>query len=304
MEATPESTIAPGDVIAVMARHHVFLQYLAAFGAECEDKELLNFPAVVLNVVVTNKEVAGQTLQAIAEQYGRGVALLKLVRGGQEMPFAPQEIIERGDWLEITGAESDVERAAMILGYVDRASSETDMIFVGLGVLLGGLFGLLSVTIGGLPITLTSSGGALIGGLVFGWLRSLYPVFGRIPEPAIWVFDTVGLAVFIGIVGLSAGPTFLTGIAKTGPILLVVGAVVAILPHMVAILVGRYVLRMNPLILLGACSGAGTVTAALRALQEESESTFPALGYTVPYAIGNILLTAWGPVIVLLMNPK
>ena len=76
----------------------------------------------------------------------------------------------------------------------------------------------------------------------------------------------------------------------------------SVLPHTLAILFGRYVLRMNPVILLGACSGAGTVTAALRALQEESRSKVPALGYTVPYAVGNILLTAWGPVIVALMR--
>jgi putative transport protein len=212
--------------------------------------------------------------------------------------------MERGDWLQITGAQADVERTAMVLGYVERASSETDMIFVGLGVVLGGLVGLLSVTIGGLPITLTSSGGALIGGLVFGWLRSLYPVFGRIPEAAIWVFDTVGLAVFIGVVGLSAGPTFFAGVQKSGLILLVVGAIVPILSHAVTILFGRYILRMNPLIVLGACAGAGTMTAALRSVQEEAQSKLPALGYTVPYAIGNILLTAWGPVIVLLMNPR
>jgi len=70
----------------------------------------------------------------------------------------------------------------------------------------------------------------------------------------------------------------------------------------VAILFGRYVLRMDPLILLGACAGAGTITAALRAIQDEAESKVPALGYTVPYAIGNILLTAWGPVLVALMS--
>jgi len=304
MEPTPETAINPGDVIAVMARHHVFLEDAASFGVECEDKELLSFPAVVLHVVLTNKNVAGQTLETLAEQHGRGVALLKLIRGGQEMPFARNTTVERGDWLELTGAERDVERVAEVLGYVDRAPIETDMIFVGVGVVLGGLFGLLSVTIGGLPVTLTASGGALVGGLVFGWLRSLYPVFGRIPEAAIWVFDTVGLAVFIGVVGLSAGPTFFAGVQKSGLSLLVVGAVVAVLPHAVSILFGRYILRMNPLIVLGACAGAGTQTAALRAVQEEAQSKLPALGYTVPYAIGNILLTAWGPVIVLLMNPR
>jgi putative transport protein len=137
-------------------------------------------------------------------------------------------------------------------------------------------------------------------GLIFGWLRSVRPTFGRIPEPALWVFDTVGLAVFIGVVGLGAGPTFVDGLRQTGPSLLLVGFVVAVTPHVTALLFGKYVLGMNPLILLGACAGAGTVTAALRGIQDEAQSKIPVLGYTVPYAIGNILLTAWGPVIVLL----
>ncbi|HWT84060.1 MAG TPA: aspartate-alanine antiporter, partial [Candidatus Methylomirabilis sp.] len=184
----------------------------------------------------------------------------------------------------------------------DRPTTATDMIFVGTGIVIGGLVGLLSVTVWGLPLTLTASGGALIMGLVFGWLRSVYPFFGRIPEPAIWIFDTVGLCVFIGVVGLSAGPSFIAGLQTTGISLVFVGLVAALLPHIVAILFGRYVLRMNPLILLGACAGAGTMTAALRAVQDEARSSVPALGYTVPYAIGNILLTAWGPVIVAMMS--
>ncbi len=163
------------------------------------------------------------------------------------------------------------------------------------------MVGLLTVTIGGLPITLTASGGALIMGLVFGYLRSVRPTFGRIPEPAMWVFDTVGLTTFMAVVGLGAGPSFIAGLQKSGPSLVLVGLVVAVMPHVTSILFGRYILKMNPLILLGACSGAGTITAALRAVQEEAQSKLPALGYTVPYAIGNILLTAWGPVIVAMM---
>ena len=85
-----------------------------------------------------------------------------------------------------------------------------------------------------------------------------------------------------------------------GPSLLVVGLVVAVLPHVAALHFGRYVLKMNPVILFGACTGAGTVTAALRAVQDEAQSKLPVLGYTVRYTIGNILLTAWGPVIVML----
>jgi putative transport protein len=217
------------------------------------------------------------------------------------MPFTADTRLDRGDILNLIGSKRDVERAAKEAGYADRQTASTDMVFVGTGIVIGGLIGLLTVTVGGLPITLTASGGALIMGLVFGWLRSVRPTFGRIPEPAMWVFDMVGLTTFMAVVGLSAGPSFIAGIQKSGISLVLVGFVVAVVPHVTAILFGRYVLKMNPLILLGACTGAGTITAALRAVQEGAQSKLPALGYTVPYAIGNILLTAWGPVIVALM---
>jgi len=133
-------------------------------------------------------------------------------------------------------------------------------------------------------------------------LRAVSPTFGRIPGSAMWIFDTVGLTVFMACVGLAAGPSFFSGLQTSGISLVFVGLVIAILPHTVSILFGRYVLKMNPVIVLGACSGAGTITAALRAIQEEAESDLPALGYTVPYAIGNIVLTAWGPVLVAMMT--
>jgi putative transport protein len=268
-----------------------------------DDKDLLDFPAEALDVVVTNKTLVGTKLRELAAmEAARGVFLRKLTRVGQTIPFTAETRIDRGDVLTLVGAKADVARAAHVIGYADRPTVATDMIFVGIGIVLGGLFGLLSVTVGGMPITLTASGGALVGGLVFGWLRAVHPTFGRIPEPAMWVFDTVGLTVFMAAVGLGAGPSFVSGIQTTGISLVLVGLVVAVLPHTIAILFGTYVLRMNPLILLGACAGAGTVTAALRAVQEESQSKLPALGYTVPYAVGNILLTVWGPVIVALMR--
>jgi putative transport protein len=299
IDATPAEILRKGDVVVVAARRHVILAAGSPFGEEVEDKGLLDFPMAVLDVVVTRKEVADRPLAELAETHGRGVILLKLVRAGEEIPFAPGTVANRGDILRLAGSASDVERAGKAIGYVERASSETDVVFVGLGILVGGLIGALTFRVGDLPLSLTASGGALIMGLVFGWLRSVRPTFGRIPEPALWIFDTIGLAVFIGVVGLQAGPSFVAGLRATGPSLLVVGFVVALLPHVAALLFGRYVLKMNPVILLGACAGAGTVTAALRAIQDEAGSKLPVLGYTVPYAIGNILLTAWGPVIVM-----
>ena len=299
-DALPETVLQLGDVIAVGARRRVLLGGTLPLGLEVEDPGLLQFPMATLDIVVTKREVIEQPLAVLAERHGRGVVLAKLIRGGEDIPFNAETIINRGDLLRLTGAQRDVERVGREIGYVERPSSESDVVFLGLGIVLGGLIGLLTLTLGGLPLTLTTSGGALIMGLVFGWLRSVHPTFGRIPEPALWIFDTVGLAVFIGIVGLNAGPTFVAGLRETGPSLVFVALIVAVLPHLVSLLFGYHVLKMNPIILLGACAGAGTITAALRAIQDESQSKLPVLGYTVPYAIGNILLTAWGPVIVVL----
>lgn len=300
VDAKPDTVLRAGDVIVIMARRRVLLSEGFAVGVEVHERELLDFPMATADVVVTNRAVVDETIPTLAEQYGRGVVLEKIIRGGEEIPFTFETTVQRGDLLRIAGDTQSVERVGKILGYIERSSSETDVVFVGLGIFVGGLVGLLSVKIGGLPLSLTASGGSLIMGLVFGWLRSVRPTFGRIPEPALWVFDTIGLAVFIGIVGLNAGPGFIMGLRVTGPSLLVVALLVAVTPHMVALIFGRYVLNMNPIILFGACAGAGTMTAALRAIQDEAGSKLPALGYTVPYAVGNILLTACGPIIVML----
>ena len=303
VEAQPDTIVCPGDVIAVMTRSELLMARGTEIGPEVNDTELLDFPVEALDVVVTNRAMAGKTLKELAAvESSRGVFLRKLVRLGEAMPFTAETRVDRGDVLSLIGARPDVERVAKDLGYPDRPTVATDMIFVGVGIFVGGLIGLLSVTVGGLPLTLTASGGALVMGLVFGWLRAVRPTFGRIPEAAMWVFETVGLTVFIAVVGLSAGPSFVAGLQKSGVSLVLVGIVVAVLPHIIAILFGRFVLKMNPVILLGACTGAGTITAALRAVQERAESPLPALGYTVPYALGNIILTAWGPVIVALMR--
>jgi putative transport protein len=303
IEAAPDTIIRRDDVVAVTARQEVHVQRGDRIGPEVDDKVLLDVPIEALDVVVTKSSLVGKSLADLARlESARGVFLRRLSRAGQEIPLDASTSVDRGDVVRLIGTEPEVEGAAKELGYADRATTATDMVFVGTGIVLGGFVGLLSITIAGVPLTLTASGGALVMGLGFGWLRSVYPFFGRIPEPAIWIFDTVGLCIFIGVVGLSAGPSFIAGLQKTGISLVFVGLVSALLPHTLAILFGRYVLKMEPLIVLGACAGAGTITAALRAVQDEARSRVPALGYTVPYAIGNILLTAWGPVLVAMMS--
>jgi len=131
--------------------------------------------------------------------------------------------------------------------------------------------------------------------------RSKHPTFGRIPEPSQWVLNNVGLNMFIAVVGISAGPSFVQGFHDVGISLFLVGAAATALPLIIGLLLARYVFKFHPALALGVCAGARTTTAALGAVQDAVESETPALGYTVTYAVGNTLLIIWGVVIVLLI---
>jgi putative transport protein len=204
--------------------------------------------------------------------------------------------------LTITGSRSNVEAVAKAIGYAEWPTDRTDMVTVGLAIVIGGLIGLPALRLGGLELGLSEAVGTLLGGLVAGWLRSVSPRFGRVPEPALWIFDSLGLNVFIGLVGISAGPQFVEGLRESGLALVTGAAVITTSSLVVTLLVGRYVFRMHPGVLVGVCAGAATSAPGLAAVQEVAKSKIPTLGYGVSYAVGNVLLALWGSVIVALMS--
>ena len=235
------------------------------------------------------------------QKFMHGVSIRSIKRAGINVPVLARTVVDAGDILELTGMKHEVETAAKQMGYVDRPTNQTDMIFVGLGILVGGLVGALTMHLGGVPISLSTSGGALIAGLIFGWLRSKHPTFGGIPEPSLWVLNNVGLNMFIAVVGIAAGPSFVAGFKEVGFSLFIIGALATAIPLLSGLLMGKYLFKFHPALTLGCTAGARTTTAALGAVQDAVESETPALGYTVTYAVGNTLLIIWGVFIVLLM---
>ena len=255
---------------------------------------------------MTSETVIGKTLGDLAarpDEKARGVGLRRLVRLGQELPLTPKTTIARGDVVTLVGPRPAVERLATEIGYADRSTDVTDMVGVGAAVFLGGLIGIPAFTVGKLDIGLSQSVGVLFGGLVFGWLRSVDRRLARLPEAAPWLFDSVGLTAFLAATALAAGPDFVGGLQKSGLSLVAAGILVCAIPHVVTILVGRFLFRMHPGILLGVCCGAGTSAPALAAVQE-AKSKIPTLGYGVTYAVGNVLLALWGSLIVALMSGR
>ena len=306
IDARPNLRIPEGAVVAIAGRRSLILEREASLGTEVDDRELLDVEVEALDVVITSKALAGKTLGELAEQdlsaAGRGVFLRKIMRSGVQLPLTFGLRVDRGDTLTLVGARPDVERLAPLIGYIDRPTEQTDMVVMGAGITLGALAGAITIHLGGVPLSLSTSGGALIAGLVCGWLRSVNRTFGRIPGPALWVFNNIGLNIFIAVVGISAGPKFVAGLMSNGLSLFVAGLIVTTVPLVLGVLGGKYIFRMKAPIVLGACAGARTTTAALGAIEAEGKSSVPALGYTITYAVGNTLLTIWGVVVVLLMT--
>lgn len=306
LEIKPGTVLKESDIIAVAGRHKALVEDGEKdFGPEVEDRELLDLPVEGIDVVLTNKKLAGKTLAELAasdvvRRAAHGVFLRRVVRSGQELPVNAGLKLNRGDRLRLVGAVKDVERIVARVGYVDRETTMTDMVFVGFGILLGGLFGALAVRVGGISLSFSTSGGALIAGLIFGWLRSVHPTFGRIPAPALWIMNSVGLTMFIAAVGIDSGPSFVTGFQQLGLALFIAGVAATTIPMIAGVLLGRYLFKFDPAINLGVNAGARVTTAALGAITEAAKSQVPALGYTVPYAISNTLLIIWGIVIVLI----
>lgn len=302
-EAEPHTVLQAGDIVSISGRREFLVEKVGALLQEVQDPTLLDAQAELLDVLVTNKKLSGMTLLELAEMpWTRGVYVRKITRSMVELPILAGTEILRGDILTLAGSQRHVEAAVKELGYADRPVETTDIAFLGAGIVLGGFIGALSYKLGSIPISLSTTGGALLAGLVLGWLRTIRPVFGRIPGPALWLMNTLGLNIFIAVVGITAGPGFVAGLKEVGISLFIWGVVATSIPMILSVYIGHYIFKFHPAILFGACAGVRTTTAALGMIQETAKSKIPALGYGMPYAIGNTVLTIFGLVIVILFS--
>jgi putative transport protein len=304
LEALPDTVIRPGDIVAVTGRREALIALIGPDREEVEDAQLLDMPVAILDVLVTNAAVIGRTLGELAAlDQARHIYPRKLMRGGQDIPISSGAVLQRGDVLRLVSHEHAIEKAAALVGQIVRPPENTDFVVLGLAIFLGGLAGtVLSLSLWGLKISLGTSVGALLAGLLVGHLRTRYPLFGRIPDGAVTLMTSLGLAAFVAMTGLHAGPIFVSALSEAGIGLFFGGVIVTIMPMLVGLYFGRYVLKMNPILLLGGLAGSMTMTAAMAAVQVRSNSPVAVLGYTPAVPLAHILLTTWGTVIVGIMT--
>ena len=294
-----------GDTLAVIGRTDILVTALGASSSEVADSELLEIPVATFDLYVTSKAIAGKTLQEIADGVpeARGVLLRRITRGEQSLPIGTGTVVERGDTLQVVGSEVAVDKLAPIVGIKVEPTEESDLAVLGIAVFVGVLVGaILTIPVGSLRITLGTSVGTLLAGVVVGWMRSVKPWLGRMPDAAVLFMKSIGLAAFVAMIGLKAGPIFVHAVKEYGIVLLLGGIVVTLTPLIAGLLFGRYVLHLNSALLVGGIAGAQTMIAGVAAVQEKSGSSVSTLGYSYTVAFGHILLTTWGTVIVALLS--
>ena len=303
IEVNPQLLLENGDIVLVVGRRQAMVGVAAQLGKELNAVEGMELTMQRREVVLTNKEYHNKTVNDIRQQTAGGVRhgiyVVQISRMGKVLPMLPETIVQLGDLVSIYGSEQDVKRVADLVGYVVIPTSKTDFVYLGGGLVVGLLVGLLTARIGSIPLTLGSGGGALLSGLLFGWFRAKHQSFGAMPSGAVQILKDLGLAGFVVVVGLSSGLQAVQTVKEHGLTIFGVGVVVTILPLILTMLIGRYVLRYeNTAIFAGALSGSRSANPAFGEVLDKAENSIPTVPFAITYALANVFLTLLGPLVV------
>ncbi|CAN5687115.1 aspartate-alanine antiporter [soil metagenome] len=303
LEMSDGALVQAGDVVAVTGTVVALEKAASLLGREVPAPAGMTLVEESRELILTNRALSGQEIgllhHTINVEARHGVFLTLVRRMGLELPLLPKLQLKTGDELHFTGSPVDLDRAQAKVGYKISAAAATDFIFFGLGMLIGVLIGMIQFKLWGIPISIGSGGGCLLSGLFFGWLRSVHPRFAALPLGGSSFLRDFGLAVFVGIVGIAAGPQALVAIRQSGLTLLMLGVFVTLVPQIVTFFFSYFVLRIrNPIEALACVAGGRSANPAFAALLAKAENATPVISFTVTYAVANVFLTLWGPVIV------
>jgi putative transport protein len=294
-----DTTLQLGDKASFVGAQDKLIMGAERLGPEIIDPDLLDVGTESCQIVLTRKKATGLSVsrQSIVQKYGCVLSSVK--RLGIAVPLDPHVVLLRGDVLDVTGPSVSIERMQKSFGHAERNIDETDLLTFALGIAAGILIGSYTINVMGVDVGLGAAGGLLSVGLVIGFLRSIHPTFGRMPSAARYVLMELGMLFFMTAIGLKAGHGIVAALEKSGPALIAAGILTTVIPVLFSYYFGRKVLKINPVLLLGALTGAMTSGACLSIVNKEAKSTIPSLGYTGAYAFANIFLTVAGSLILL-----
>ena len=299
LEPEPDLVLEAGDKAALVGYPTAHARSEIDRSKEVYDPDLLEFRMDSGEVLVTNPDMIGIPLGDLDLETRYGCLVNGVTRAQVELPLDRSLRLERGDVLEVSGEQGRLRKFAKRIGTLEHESDVSDLMTFSFFFLGGLLLGQFALVAGELRVTLGNAGGLLFAGILMGYFRARNPMFGYIPQGAINVLKDLGLNIFMVSVGLAAGADIVDAFLESGTAVILGGACIMLLPLMTGYLYGAMVLKMNPVLLLGALTGAMTSTPALKSLNDMTDSAVPAIGYAGTYTFANVFLTLGGASIIM-----
>lgn len=303
IDVMPNTVLKSRDVLLVVGRINNVVESAAYIGAELQSTAGIELMMETADVILKNSRYIGRTLGDMVRNtpayLKHGIYILSIQRNAEVVALTDDFIFHYGDVVTIYGAQSDIQRVIKEAGRILPVSVKTDWSIHAAGIALGLIIGVLSIRIGGVPLTLGAGGGALVAGLLFGWMHSRNQLHGNMPLAASQLLRDLGLAGFVAAVGLQSGLQAIETIKENGLSLFLIGIVVTLLPLLLSMLFARYVLKYNNVaIFAGALAGARSANPAFGTVLDKAGNTIPTVPFAITYALANVFLTLLGPVIV------
>jgi putative transport protein len=294
--ALTEERLRRGDIIALGGRREAMTEKMGLIGPEVSDRAALDLPLDRAEILVTSREMLKKTREEWRALPGADqLQVVGLERSGVPIPIGKDTRLQRMDLVTVVGLKSAVQQVGDAFGRVVRPSTATDLLTLSLGMILGFLIGAIEFPAFGASVGLGNAGGLLVAGVIVSSLASRLRFFGNTPAAARNVLEDLGLIVFVAIVGINAGNSLLSQLTGVLAVkIFLVGFVACSVPPFIVWMLGLYVFKFNPAILMGGVAGARSHSGPCREAAVEIQSNVPWIGFPVAYAVSGVLLTVFG----------
>jgi putative transport protein len=294
--ANEDEPLQLGDVIALGGQRAAMTEKMGLIGTEVSDRVALDLPLDRAEILITNKDVLKQTREEWRALPGVDhIQVVGLERSGVPIPIGDNTKLQRMDIVTVVGLKSAVSKVGAAFGRVVRPSTATDLLTLSLGMILGFLIGTIQFPAFGAKVGLGNAGGLLVSGVIVSSIASRLRFFGNTPAAARNVLEDLGLVVFVAIVGINAGNSLLAQLTGALAVkIFLVGFIACTIPPFIVWVLGLYIFKFNPAILMGGVAGARSHSGPCREAAVEIQSNVPWIGFPVAYAVSGILLTVFG----------
>jgi putative transport protein len=293
-----ETVLEQGDRMMVTGRLDELREFQALVGPEIDATTFHSDQLPTRRIQVMHRDCTGQSLAELGILRRLHCVVTRVERGAFWIEPNADVTLARGDTLEVVGERGDLRRLARELGRFELPMNETDIAVYAGGILLGVLLGSIHLRPFGLDLTLGMSGGLLLVGLVLGAQKQIGPFRTHVPREARQLVRELGILLFMAQTGLDSGAQLRDEVVAGQWRVFVAGLGVSTLTVGAALVIARVGLRLRPVDAWGSICGGLTSAAALHAVRRAADSNEPAIAYATAYAVGSVLATVAGPLVV------